>query len=137
MTETDLVCWKCGASVADEPLPFARAAEVARVSHFRDIAARRHHMRPRRKLRAQRMKLVLVAPRPVEREQERRATRALRSCRDIAHDSGSSTRSSRSRRCACWLGSCSASPRCAVSSSVANPGSLVATSNSTPPGVRK
>ena len=27
MTETDLVCWKCGASVADEPLPFARAAE--------------------------------------------------------------------------------------------------------------
>ena len=27
MPTTDLVCWKCGASVADEPLPFARAAE--------------------------------------------------------------------------------------------------------------
>lgn len=27
MTGNELVCWKCGASVADEPLPFARTAE--------------------------------------------------------------------------------------------------------------
>lgn len=27
MATTELVCWKCGASVDDEPLPFARAAE--------------------------------------------------------------------------------------------------------------
>ncbi len=27
MDDADLVCWKCGASVADEPVPFARTAE--------------------------------------------------------------------------------------------------------------
>ena len=29
MTDTELCCWKCGASLADVPVPFARAAECA------------------------------------------------------------------------------------------------------------
>ena len=50
---------------------------------------------------------------------------------------GDSTRSSCSRRCSCWAGSFSASPRCSGSSSTAKPGESVAISNSTPRGSRK
>lgn len=30
MADTGLVCWKCGAAVADQPLPLARLAECTR-----------------------------------------------------------------------------------------------------------
>ena len=99
-------------------------------------------MRLGHELAAEIDEVVLVAAGAVEQEEQRRAWAPPRPRR-----SDRLVRSS-FQRLQCLLelgradaragaGSFSASPRCAVSSSRSKPGSLVAISNSTPPGVRK
>ena len=122
--------------------------EAPELAVLHDVAARRDDVGRRRGRAGKVEDLVLVAAGAVEDEEKRRVRLAAPVFPEIIvgllqHGClpqsaiGSSDFSSVGRRCSCCVGSFSASPRRATSSSRSKPGSAVAISKSTPPGVRK
>ena len=123
---------------------------AARPAGQRQRRARRGHVQPALGIEhvGQRQQVVLVGAAavvedeqagglPVRRPLAERQRAQAGSLARRGFSIGVSTRSSRSRRCACIAGTRSSSPRCSGASSTAKPGERVAISNRIPRGSRK